>query len=329
MSSKQPIPKKIKQLVWNNYIGEKNGIGLCQCCQITEISQMNFHCGHIISEKNGGDIILNNLTPICSLCNSSMGTTNMDNFIKKHGLKVNDKIVNALAKEDKNINTENDIKKSSKNNKEDKNINTETDIKKSSKNNKEDKNINTETDIKKSSKNNKEDKKPEITNNIYNQIIENNSLEDFLTSLTIKKLRQLCYSLSSIKRPNNQVSNNISPNGTKDKVIKKIIKNNYEYNDIIELINKIKKCKYFIRCNGDRCNGDVSKNCKECTVWDDFVSQCENCDTSHAYYTDTKLSDEKDIIKTNYIFIHKDSGKTCSICKCNTNMDEYVNAFNL
>jgi hypothetical protein len=92
MAPKKAIPKKIKQLVWNSYIGERNGVGICQCCQTTEISQMNFQCGHIISEKNGGDIILSNLAPICSLCNSSMGATNMDVFIKKHGLKNNEKI---------------------------------------------------------------------------------------------------------------------------------------------------------------------------------------------------------------------------------------------
>jgi len=84
--SKKAIPKKIKQLVWNNYIGEKNGAGLCQCCNKTEIKQMDFHCGHVISEKNGGEIVVKNLKPICSLCNSSMGSKNMDEFMKEFGL---------------------------------------------------------------------------------------------------------------------------------------------------------------------------------------------------------------------------------------------------
>ena len=48
--SKKAIPKKIKQLVWNKYIGERNGLGSCPCCSTTEISQMSFQCGHIISE---------------------------------------------------------------------------------------------------------------------------------------------------------------------------------------------------------------------------------------------------------------------------------------
>jgi hypothetical protein len=87
---KKQIPKKIRQLVWNKYIGEKFGAGICQCCKITEISQMNFHCGHITSEKNGGDMTLTNLLPICALCNSSMGSINMWDFIKTHGLHKDD-----------------------------------------------------------------------------------------------------------------------------------------------------------------------------------------------------------------------------------------------
>ena len=60
--------------------------GLCTCCKKTEITQMFFHCGHIISEQNGGDIKVDNLKPICGLCNSSMVTKNMNDFIQDHGL---------------------------------------------------------------------------------------------------------------------------------------------------------------------------------------------------------------------------------------------------
>jgi 5-methylcytosine-specific restriction endonuclease McrA len=45
-----------------------------------------FECGHVISEFNGGTNKLNNLKPICVSCNSSMGTQNMDEFIKNCGL---------------------------------------------------------------------------------------------------------------------------------------------------------------------------------------------------------------------------------------------------
>lgn len=83
---KTPIPKKIKQLVWNKYVGEEKGTSLCKCCNVTTISQMDFACGHIISENDGGTITVENLLPICSLCNTSMNSKNMNDFIEKHGL---------------------------------------------------------------------------------------------------------------------------------------------------------------------------------------------------------------------------------------------------
>ena len=78
---KKTIPKALKQVVWDKYIGCDYGKGKCVCCGINEITQMNFQCGHIVSEFNGGDVTLDNLKPICGLCNSSMGTRNMDEFM--------------------------------------------------------------------------------------------------------------------------------------------------------------------------------------------------------------------------------------------------------
>jgi len=83
---KKTIPSTVKRLVWNNYIGENIGKSKCYCCKLTDITQLSFHCGHIIAEKNGGKIDINNLRPICQNCNSSMGTTNMNEFINKYKL---------------------------------------------------------------------------------------------------------------------------------------------------------------------------------------------------------------------------------------------------
>jgi hypothetical protein len=79
-NKKEKIPAIIRRLVWNKYVGEEKGKSKCNCCEIMEISQMNFVCGHIISEYNGGKIEIDNLRPICSGCNLSMGTMNMDKF---------------------------------------------------------------------------------------------------------------------------------------------------------------------------------------------------------------------------------------------------------
>jgi hypothetical protein len=78
------IPCTVKRLVWNKYFGESVGKSKCYCCNITDITQMTFNCGHVIAEKNGGGIEVENLRPICQNCNSSMRTMNMDEFIKKY-----------------------------------------------------------------------------------------------------------------------------------------------------------------------------------------------------------------------------------------------------
>ncbi len=79
---KKRISSTLKRLVWNKWIGEEIGKFKCLCCNVTDINQMSFNCGHIIPECKGGETILSNLKPICQNCNSSMGSLNMDEFMK-------------------------------------------------------------------------------------------------------------------------------------------------------------------------------------------------------------------------------------------------------
>jgi len=82
--TKEKIPASVKNTLWSKHFD--NSIqGNCQCCKTEVISKNNFDCGHIISEKNGGKVHLDNLKPICRSCNSSMGTTNMNDFMTKYG----------------------------------------------------------------------------------------------------------------------------------------------------------------------------------------------------------------------------------------------------
>jgi 5-methylcytosine-specific restriction endonuclease McrA len=74
-----------KRVVWNTHIGEEIGKTKCLCCGITDIYQISFHCGHIVSEHNGGNAQIANLIPICQCCNSSMGTKNFYDFRKDCG----------------------------------------------------------------------------------------------------------------------------------------------------------------------------------------------------------------------------------------------------
>jgi 5-methylcytosine-specific restriction endonuclease McrA len=79
---KKKISATMKRLVWNTNIGEEIGKTKCLCCKSTDITQMSFHCGHVIAEMNGGELIVSNLKPICQNCNSSMGTKNMNEFME-------------------------------------------------------------------------------------------------------------------------------------------------------------------------------------------------------------------------------------------------------
>jgi len=76
---KQKIKKRIKDTVWDTYIGKKNGVGSCYVCSC-EIDSKHFECGHIISEADGGKIEVSNLRPVCERCNKEVGTTNMDKY---------------------------------------------------------------------------------------------------------------------------------------------------------------------------------------------------------------------------------------------------------
>jgi 5-methylcytosine-specific restriction endonuclease McrA len=85
---KQSIPKNVRIIIWNHYIGEDIIKHKCMCCKKVTISNTNFEVGHVLSEKNNGTHEINNLRPICFSCNHSMGTENMIDFVVKFGLYI-------------------------------------------------------------------------------------------------------------------------------------------------------------------------------------------------------------------------------------------------
>ena len=64
--------------VWEKIIGEQYN-GNCYVCQKV-ISCKNYHCAHIIAERNGGITELNNLQVTCARCNLSCATMNLDDL---------------------------------------------------------------------------------------------------------------------------------------------------------------------------------------------------------------------------------------------------------
>lgn len=85
--SKQKITPRVRRQVWNTHIGETTGVSKCMCCEDIKITQHNFICGHVVAECNGGTLDIENLRPICAVCNDAMGQENMNEYkIAKFGL---------------------------------------------------------------------------------------------------------------------------------------------------------------------------------------------------------------------------------------------------
>ena len=82
---KQSIPKTVKVCLWRNYF-DNSLSGVCQCCLREPITINNFDASHILAERKGGEATLDNLKPCCRMCNLSMGTMDMNEFIKKYNL---------------------------------------------------------------------------------------------------------------------------------------------------------------------------------------------------------------------------------------------------
>ena len=221
------IPKAIKQLVWNKYIGQDHGKGICQCCELTSITQMDFQCGHIRSKFNGGEETLLNLIPLCSLCNSSMGTMNMDEFCKKHGLKFKlpqDTLTTETSNSKEQANSE-----EVNNSKINQTNNTITKV------------------ILKDSKQTSLGDPNQLDE--MQKIIRERLVRKFLEELNILKLKQLCMTLF-VRFPNgnNKDRHYISPGGKKEKIINKIIKNQISFNEIKKLIDNNKTKPIFVKC---------------------------------------------------------------------------------
>jgi hypothetical protein len=84
-SKKKTIPKVVKDLTWNTWVGDNIAKTKCLCCGVNEIRMNSFHCGHVVAEANGGATTVENLRPICATCNLSMRTENLNAFKTKYG----------------------------------------------------------------------------------------------------------------------------------------------------------------------------------------------------------------------------------------------------
>jgi hypothetical protein len=69
------IPKRVKNAVWDKYIGMDRTSGKCYACNETIIHITDFEVGHNKAVSKGGSDHISNLRPICEPCNRSMGNS--------------------------------------------------------------------------------------------------------------------------------------------------------------------------------------------------------------------------------------------------------------
>ena len=82
---KEPICKTVRNVLWYIHYGDVR-TAKCKCCLVEDISLSCYHVGHVIAEANGGKTSMENLLPMCMLCNTSIGKQNVNDFIKKWNL---------------------------------------------------------------------------------------------------------------------------------------------------------------------------------------------------------------------------------------------------
>lgn len=72
------VPKAVRNAVWERAFPASSR-GTCGACS-RAIDVFNFHAGHIVAAACGGAATVDNLTPLCACCNTSMGTMNFHDF---------------------------------------------------------------------------------------------------------------------------------------------------------------------------------------------------------------------------------------------------------
>ena len=76
------IPRAIRLEVWRKYNGNTLN-GKCFVCD-DRLTIENFQVGHDTAKAEGGADDISNLRPICSKCNSAMGTTSIRAYKRKY-----------------------------------------------------------------------------------------------------------------------------------------------------------------------------------------------------------------------------------------------------
>ncbi len=80
VKKRQKIPAMIRVKVWQKRCGNLLS-GECYVCN-RNVKYDQFHCGHVLSVKDGGVNSVDNLEPICAACNLDIGSMHLETYKK-------------------------------------------------------------------------------------------------------------------------------------------------------------------------------------------------------------------------------------------------------
>jgi len=73
-SAKAKIPKALREQVWLKHMGKAYEAKCTTTWCQNRMSVFDFQVGHCVPESKGGATAVDNLVPLCSRCNLSMGS---------------------------------------------------------------------------------------------------------------------------------------------------------------------------------------------------------------------------------------------------------------
>lgn len=283
---KEKIPMAVRNAVWSMYIGESYN-AKCFCCNFEPITKVNYECGHIVSEKNGGKIHLTNLRPICSACNKSIGTKNMEIFMEQYGFTKNKNWYGIES-------SKNSIINNSETNREDKPLEKNTD---STSDNDSDNFIHRPGKE-------KIEKTESLGEDSYNSLKDKptnkdiNTMETFLTQFNVKQLKQLQWMLGITD------STKSGYNKNKNNLINNVLKHEITITKIKGLIEKCTGKKYMYRCYGIKlCGCHIFFTTTKILLDKKSCGKCQKCGEKSTMYEfvnefeNVKMANDSEIVE--------------------------------
>ena len=83
------FPVAVREEVWRKFCGKKYSHKCYVRWCTNTMTVFDFHVGHNIPLARGGKNTIDNLFPLCSRCNHSMGKTTIDDWVENWSPKRN------------------------------------------------------------------------------------------------------------------------------------------------------------------------------------------------------------------------------------------------